>query len=143
MTKVRVKRVTPDSIAPCGMNCSLCRAYGRERKPCSGCRGDDAMKTKTRLQCAIKNCEKLTDGEIDYCFGCSDFPCNSLRHLDSRYKAKYGMSMIKNLAEICKVGLQEFVINENERWACQQCGEVICVHKPDCCSCGHAWNPKK
>lgn len=109
MTKVELKKTTPDSIAPCGMNCSLCRAYGRQRKPCPGCRGDDSTKTKTRVQCGIKNCEKLTDGGIDYCFSCSDFPCKSLLHLDSRYKAKYGMSMIENLASISKFGIQVFV----------------------------------
>ena len=43
MTKVKLKKTTPDLIAPCGMNCSLCRAYGRERKPCPGCRGDDRL----------------------------------------------------------------------------------------------------
>lgn len=140
MTKVELNKTTPDSIAPCGMNCSICRAYGRERKPCPGCRGDDSTKTKTRLQCGIKNCEKLSDGGIDYCFSCSDFPCKSLRHLDSRYKTGYGMSMIENLASISKFGIHEFVKKENERWTCRQCGEIVCVHKPACCSCGHLWN---
>ena len=140
MTKVELKTTTPDSIAPCGMNCSLCRAYGRTRKPCPGCRGDDSTKTKTRVQCGIKNCENLTNGGIDYCFSCSDFPCKTLLHLDSRYKAKYGMSMIENLASICKFGIQEFVIKENKRWTCHQCGEMVCVHKTECCYCGHAWN---
>jgi hypothetical protein len=139
MTKVELK-TTLDSIAPCGMNCSLCRAYGRERKPCPGCRGDNSKKTKTRVQCGIKNCENLKDGEIDYCFSCRDFPCKSLLHLGSRYKAKYGMSMIENLTSICKFGIQDFVKNENERWTCRQCGEMVCVHKTECCSCGHAWN---
>lgn len=141
--KNKSKISTPSLIAPCGMNCSLCRAYARERNPCPGCRGDDSAKTKTRMQCGIKKCEKLTDSGNDYCFSCSDFPCKSLLHLDSRYKAKYAMSMIENLASICKFGIQEFVKKEIERWTCQQCGEVICVHKPDCSSCGHVWNPKK
>jgi hypothetical protein len=114
MTKVELKTTTPDSIAPCGMNCSLCRAYGRTRKPCPGCRGDDSTKIKTRVQCGIKNCVNLADGGIDYCFSCSDFPCKTLLHLDSRYKAKYGMSMIENLAGICKLGIQDFEKRERE-----------------------------
>jgi ribosomal protein L37E len=140
MTKIEVKKTTPDLIAPCGMNCSLCRAYGRERKPCPGCRGDDSTETKTRMQCVLKNCEKLSDAGFDYCFSCRDFPCKSLLHLDTRYKTKYGMSVIENLASISSVGIQKFVKNENERWTCQQCGNMICVHKTDCCACGHAWS---
>ena len=26
------------------MNCRLCRAYGREKNACPGCRGDDSLK---------------------------------------------------------------------------------------------------
>lgn len=136
MTKAGSRRTTSDSVAPCGMNCSLCRAYGRERKPCPGCRADAGKKTKTRQQCGIRNCEEFADGAIHYCFSCSDFPCKSLRHLDSRYKAKYGMSMIENLAGISKTGIEAFVETENKRWACHRCGEIVCVHKPECCSCG-------
>lgn len=140
MMKNRSRVTSPDSIAPCGMNCSLCRAYGRERKPCPGCRGDDSMKTKTRLTCRIKNCKKIMEGEIFYCFGCGDFPCETLCHLDSRYRTKYGMSMIENLKSINKSGIGEFVKKEKDRWACRQCGEIVCVHKPECCFCGHIWN---
>lgn len=143
MTKIAIRITTPDAIAPCGMNCGLCRAYGRSRNPCPGCRAGDDRKTKARLQCRIRNCEKLAEAGIDYCFDCSDFPCKTLCHLDKRYKTKYGMSMIENLAGVNQSGIQEFVIKENERWTCRQCGEVICVHKPECCSCGHVWNQNK
>lgn len=140
MTKSRSRVTSPALIAPCGMNCSLCRAYGRQRNPCPGCRGDDRTNTKTRQRCRIKTCEKIIAGGIDYCFACSDFPCKILRNLDSRYKAIYGMSMIENLANINNYGIQAFVIKENQRWRCCQCGEILCVHKPECTSCGHVWN---
>jgi hypothetical protein len=58
-------------------------------------------------------------------------------------KAMYGMSMIENLATISKFGIQEFAKKENERWTCPQCGEIVCVHHPDCGSCGHVWNKKQ
>jgi hypothetical protein len=140
MMKSKSRITSPALIAPCGMNCSLCRAYGRQRNPCPGCRGDDRMKTKTRQTCRIKNCEKIIKGGIDHCLDCSDFPCKALCHLDSRYKARYGMSMIENLASIHKFGIQEFIKKEKQRWSCCQCGEILCVHKPECSSCGHVWN---
>jgi hypothetical protein len=126
-------------IAPCGMNCRLCRAYGRDEKACPGCRGDDNLKAKTCLMCRIKNCEKIAHGRVRYCFGCDGFPCDRLKHLDKRYRTTYSMSMIDNLEDIKKVGIRQFVRSEKEKWTCPQCGEIICVHKPQCLSCGRTW----
>ena len=126
-------------IAPCGMNCRLCIAYTRDNKACPGCRGDDRVKSKTRVMCRIKKCEEMGQGKAGYCFSCESFPCVRLNHLDRRYRAKYGMSMIDNLVRIRDVGISQFIRNEKEWWTCAKCGEIICVHKPQCLSCGHKW----
>jgi len=136
-TKTNVIRTT--LIAPCGMNCRLCFAYTRDKKACPGCRGDDSVKPKTRVTCRIKNCEKIGRGKVRYCFSCDRFPCDRLNHLDERYRTKYGMSMIDNLAHIKKFGIRHFIRNEKERWTCLECGQLICVHKPQCLFCGHKW----
>jgi hypothetical protein len=127
-------------IAPCGMNCRLCTAYAREKKPCPGCRLESASKAKTRVLCRIKNCSKLRMQEIRFCFDCDEFPCARLAHLDKRYRSKYGMSMIENLSHIKQFGIRRFLRSENEKWRCHRCGEVICVHKSQCLSCGRAWH---
>ena len=126
-------------VAPCGMNCRLCRAYARDRKPCPGCRGDDNLKSKACAQCRIKNCGKRVNAGMKFCVGCEDFPCPRLNILDKRYRTKYGMSMIDNLENIRKVGVRHFARSERERWACPECGETICVHKENCISCGYQW----
>ncbi len=126
-------------IAPCGMNCRLCRAYMRDSKPCPGCRGDDAGKPKTRVTCRIKTCDKIARGGAKYCFSCDSFPCAELNHLDERYRTKYGMSMIDNLRSIHKSGVRHFIEAEKQRWTCSGCGQVICVHEPQCLSCGRTW----
>ena len=126
-------------IAPCGMNCRLCCAYAREKKPCPGCRGDDSTKPKTRVTCRIKNCEKILEGNIKYCFSCDSFPCARLNHLDERYRTRYGMSMIDNLELISETGIRYFIRDEKEKWSCSECGRLICVHKPQCLYCGHKW----
>lgn len=126
-------------IAPCGMNCRLCRAYIRDKNKCPGCRGDDSLKSKSCANCKIKNCEKIAKGNLKYCFGCDSFPCVKLNHLDNRYRTKYGMSMIDNLNNIRELGIRQFIKNEKEKWTCPDCGEIICVHKPQCLSCKHAW----
>ncbi len=129
-------------IAPCGMNCYLCRAYRPDKKyikPCPGCRVDDDHKSKYCVTCRIKNCEKIVQGGIRYCFSCDSFPCARLTHLDKRYRAKYGMSMIDNLESIKKSGLRQFIRAEKDRWTCPKCGDTLCVHKSQCLACGHQW----
>jgi hypothetical protein len=128
-------------IAPCGMNCLLCRNHRRDKGvvACPGCRGDDEHKPVSCVGCRIKSCEKLVKGGIKYCFRCAGFPCARLKHLDKRYRSKYGMSMIGNLESIRKLGVREFVRTEEARWTCPECGGVICVHMPECLSCGHRW----
>ncbi len=126
-------------IAPCGMNCRLCRAYLREKNPCPGCRGEDRDKPKTRVLCYIKNCRKRANSRSGYCFRCDEFPCSRLLFLDKRYRTKYGMSMIGNLKNIRRSGIRSFIKSETKKWTCPSCGELICVHEPACVTCGHGW----
>ncbi len=142
MTPIRLTKsnaIRATLIAPCGMNCRLCIAYTRDKKPCPGCRGDDSNKPKTRVTCRIKNCKKRGQGKVGYCFTCDSFPCDWLNYLDERYRTKYGMSMIDNLMHIKKFGIRHFIGNEKERWTCPRCSQLICVHKPQCLFCEHKW----
>jgi hypothetical protein len=123
-------------VAPCGMNCEICRAYLREKNKCPGCRGVDTNKSVTRVRCKIKNCEVLKNENAKFCFECGNFPCENLKHLDYRYRTKYNMSMIENLENINNFGIKKFLKNEDVRWTCSECGGTICVHTGYCYSCG-------
>jgi hypothetical protein len=127
-------------IAPCGLNCRLCYAYNREKNPCSGCRGDDNLKSEYCITCKIKNCEKLADGKAKYCVSCSEFPCAKINRLEKRYTTKYATSVIGNLNMIKESGIKRFIVSEKERRACPRCGKLICVHKPVCLTCGCKWH---
>jgi hypothetical protein len=120
-------------IAPCGMNCSICMAYLRERNPCRGCRIPDEDKPKSRTECRIRNCEKLSS---DFCYACEDFPCERLIALDKRYRLKYSMSMILNLEFIRVNGFDRFLRRETKKWKCPVCNGVVCVHRKSCTNCG-------
>ena len=131
------EKFVPEHIAPCGMNCGICISFfrytmnGTKRKqPCGGCRSK-------KSQCAFikQQCDKLATKQIEYCFECTSFPCDNLSALDKRYRAKYGMSMIDNLRNIQKHGIQQFLKNEQEKWKCPTCGGVICVHNKTCYTC--------
>jgi hypothetical protein len=124
-------------VAPCGMNCGICMAYLRPKNKCPGCRGDDAGKPITRWQCKIKTCETFQNQNFRFCFQCQEFPCSRLKHLDKRYRTRYGMSMIQNLEHIRDFGIRKFVASERVRWLCPECGGTICVHRNYCYDCGH------
>ena len=123
-------------IAPCGMNCRICMAYLRGKNKCPGCRGIDMNKPVTRSKCKIKNCSTFKKEKSQFCFICDKFPCDRLKHLDERYRIKYNMSMIENLEFIKKSGIKKFIGNEKIKWACSECGGIICVHNGYCSNCG-------
>jgi hypothetical protein len=131
--------ITPDLIAPCGIDCGLCRGYTRKDKPCPGCRGADELKPSYCVSCIMKTCAERAGAEADFCFTCDKFPCKRLQHLDKRYRGKYGASPIANLRRIQQDGVESFVIAETRKWTCPQCGALICMHKPACLSCNHSW----
>jgi hypothetical protein len=133
------KPIISSLIAPCGMNCRLCRAYIREKNACPGCRVDDRLKPKTRALCRIKQCEMLKSADLRYCFECREYPCDRLNQLDKRYRTNYGMSMIDNLNNIKQFGIRNFVKQERDRWTCPKCREIICVHEGSCIICGYKW----
>jgi len=135
----KTKAIPTRLIAPCGMNCRLCMAYTREKNVCPGCRGDDSVKQISTSSCRIKNCERIKSGKAKFCIGCEKLPCARLRQLDKRYRTKYGMSMIENLKNIEKSGIRQFIRDQKQKWTCPKCGELICVHRPQCLTCGRKW----
>jgi hypothetical protein len=122
-------------IAPCGMNCGICMAYLREKNRCPSCRAADTNKAVTVIRCRIKNCEVIQKGKVEFCFGCDNLPCGSLKHLDKRYRTKYGMSMIENLEFIRNNGVDAFIVQQEAKYKCPKCGSVICVHNKHCYKC--------
>jgi len=97
-------RSAVDFIAPCGMNCGICKSYlafsrgiPAERGKvthCSGC-------LPRNRNCYIKRgCKKLLKNEIKFCFECETIPCKNLDWLDQRYRERHSMSMIENLQEL-------------------------------------------
>lgn len=113
----------PELIAPCGMNCGVCRAHLRSRNPCRGCGEAGQPLPKSRANCRMRLCENRTGR---FCYDCADFPCDRLKHLDRRYRARYGMSEIENLECIRDHGMERFLERERERWVAD--GRVLCVH---------------
>jgi hypothetical protein len=134
-------KVNPELIAPCGMNCMICSRYlalknevrskGINIAYCTGCR-------PRNRNCAFlkKRCPKLLNGEVTFCFECGSFPCERLKTIDARYKARYRMSMIENLKSIKEYGIDKFLEKQDKTWKCPNCGELVCCHNGICFNCG-------
>jgi len=122
-------------IAPCGMNCSICLGYQREKNACGGCRNFSENTPGYCRSCIIINCETIKSNKSGFCYECDLYPCKRLKQLDKRYRTKYNMSMLENLESIKTIGLKRFIENEQVRWKCDICGESLCVHREVCLTC--------
>lgn len=125
-------------IAPCGMDCAICLGHLREKRQCPGCLLRNRAKSAYCRKCSIRFCRKPGRRQGKFCFGCQNYPCQRLKQLDKRYRTRYGMSMLENLAFIKTNGIRRFVRQEQSRWRCPSCGRLLCVHRPQCLSCGAA-----
>jgi len=137
---IREDLMTEDLIAPCGMNCGICSGYlafsnniPKKKGKISHCRG---CRPRNK-QCAyIKgHCDNLKYNRIKFCFECTEYPCERLKHFDERYKKNYEMSLIENLNRIKNIGLSAFITEQNNKYKCPNCNGVICVHNKKCYSC--------
>ena len=122
-------------VAPCGLNCALCRGYLLYKKPCPGCRFDNKNKSNSCRTCVIKNCDILINNDYKFCYECSDYPCSKFKNLNKRYADKYQYDLNKNLQTIKEDELEAFVAQQQRDWSCPCCGEVVCIHTRKCVNC--------
>ena len=110
-------------VAPCGMNCGVCRAHLRANNRCLGCNVAGQKLPISRERCFMRLCSKRTSR---FCCDCKEFPCKKLMHLDKRYRTKYGLSEIENLQCIRAQGIRKFMAQEQRRWVSTE--GILCVH---------------
>jgi hypothetical protein len=129
MNKIKLQ---PILIAPCGMNCGICKAHLRDKKEKNYCRGCNDNPVYDYCQkCKMRDCPAKKSRFCD----CENFPCPRLKQLDKRYRTRYHMSMIENLEYIKKFGMKKFLAKEKKKWRCPKCGGLICCHDNKCYTC--------
>jgi len=126
-----------DSVAPCGVICDLCYGYQRNENRCAGC-NHAGWHPKHWSVCRIRGCTEKGGDAFRLCSDCHKFPCTLIRHLDTRYRERYGESPIGNLKEIQQKGMSDFIENQELLWRCTNCGARICVHRSSCLFCGES-----
>ena len=98
---------------------------------CTGC-GDLDEKSygvgcKTAVCCDIHN--------VQYCFDCSEYPCNDLRTMVAD-PYPHHHNVIIDLERMKEVGIDSWLTEQKKRWSCPACGESFCWYSETCSTCG-------
>jgi hypothetical protein len=128
-----------EMIAPCGINCAVCRAVSRPRSRCGGCLvPHDNMLTHCAT-CGIKFCAEHEKAEFTYCGDCGKFPCAKLKKLFKRYRENYKVDLMGNLLSIRENWMEKFIEIEERKWVCAGCGARLSMHRAECAGCGRGY----
>ncbi len=119
-------------LAPCGINCMLCKGYLREKNTCPGCRFLDPKNStfKSCTKCIIKNCPELAKTKSKFCYECEKYPCKRMKDLNKRYVTRYNYDTFKTLAMIRDKGIRKTCKQLSKKYSCLN--GTICVHDGKC-----------
>ena len=143
---MRSDKISMTMIAPCGLDCSLCKRALAEENPCPGCSGPDENKPEfCARECGIILCRKRIDNGYKYCDECPAYPCEDVTEKETRYTSRYPLyeSPGENLRNIRELGTERFLSMERDRWGCRECGHIISVHTGVCSGCGKQYGEIK
>lgn len=133
----KINSIIAEMIAPCGLNCAVCKNALQEKNPCRGCRGAYECKPNYCANiCKIPHCNKLKDG---FCTCPPEYLCEQLEEKRNRYGSAYQIieRPIDNLLYIRDKGIEAFIEKERDYWKCPVCGELMCVQLGKCSECGY------
>ena len=104
--------ISANMIAPCGLDCGICKRALTGTNPCPGCHGPDENKPEfCAYRCGIILCEKRKKNGYEFCDECPDYPCEDVMEKQNRYTSKYPLyeSPAKNLRDIRELGMEAFL----------------------------------
>ncbi len=146
--------------AACGTYCGACPAYlnkhgkGKNNFPTEpvNAKIDAFVKMMKGFQCDgclsggtlanhCKNCNIRThaastqnDGR---CTNCGDLPCYRVTNLiNDGNNYPHRQEYLPNLAKIKEMGVEEWILYEEERWNCSKCGQTLSWYDTRCTGCG-------
>jgi len=133
----------------CGVYCGACstyRAYNdkdqalidweikmgmpREEIFCKGCYSN--LINEWCSNCDFRKCVKQKG--ISYCFECTEFPCKKL--IDFSKTRPHRILGLRNLKQLKKMSIEEWLKQQEKRWACSSCGKRLHWYNEKCPQCG-------
>lgn len=137
----------------CGVYCGACstyRAYNDNDEAifywvakmgippdqifCKGCGSD--LVNEWCCNCKFRKCTK--DKGVTYCFECDDFPCQML--IDFSKTRPHRTLGLRNLEKLRNgTSIQEWLKQQEKRWACSLCGKKLHWYSEKCPNCGRSF----
>jgi len=147
--------VKKELLAPCGLYCGVCSIYIAHRDnnlkfkkrllpiykafakdvddiACTGCLSDGIVFPVCQ-SCPIKKCSQ--DKGINGCHQCEDFPCKFIENFPIQVGKKVILRAIPTWREL---GTEKWVEEEEKRYHCPDCGNVLFRGARRCNKCGIA-----
>ena len=126
-----------EKLAACGVFCEACPSFN---KTCFGCIAEKKQKRKSKWGCKIRKCS-LEKSEIGYCIYCGHFPCKIYKEKllknhrgDPRFN--YRFEVLEQFPKMKKMGLENYIQYQEERYQCPYCGGKVHFYKYVCSDCG-------
>jgi hypothetical protein len=101
---------------------------------CDGCLSG-GMLTAHCQPCAIRKCAENKQNN-SRCSDCEELPCYRMTNLIHMGSYLHRAEYLPNLEKIRKMGVQEWVKYEEERWRCPRCGMPMSWYDTECIRCG-------
>lgn len=138
----------------CGIYCGACftyRAYAdqdqtliqrvidlgtpMESIQCKGC--TSGVTPPQCAKCSFRDCAYQKG--ISCCFECRDMPCKALIELNGERARKDNLPhltlCLPNLETLKKIGVQNWLKQQEERWSCRTCGKKLHWYSDTCPKC--------
>jgi hypothetical protein len=128
----------PNELAPCGVFCGACPSFP---KTCLGCASDSKeQKRKSKWDCKIRDC-CYNKNNLSFCIECEEFPCeiHKKKLIDSHpedNKFKYRHEIPDIFIKLRKMGIEEYLKYQNQRWSCSNCDGTVKFYHYKCDKCG-------
>ena len=107
---------------------------------CHGCKSDTVFRGCAR--CPMRSCARKR-GNVELCVDCADYPCLRTRLLglvvrlmSLERKLPHQRVRRANQERIRCVGLAEWLVEQDRRWRCPQCGTLFSWYRATCPQCG-------
>ncbi len=101
---------------------------------CHGCKTDTLFENCEN--CKIRKC--AVNRNIERCIYCTDFPCNIILGEGNNYlnKLPHLKTISKNLVTIKKVGVNQWLAEQEKQWKCPECQTSFSWYATNCTTCG-------
>lgn len=86
-------------LSLCGLNCGLCSMYIGNYCPGCGC--------GPHHSCSIAKCS-VEHGGLEYCFECSEFPCNKYENADEYDSFITHRNQFKDIEKVKRMGIEAY-----------------------------------